>query len=277
VGKPPAVGTALAADTTCPLCTGPGGHVVEQSEDWRVVRVDDQGLPGFHRLICSDHVREWHALTSAQRLDIAEALARWESSLMAQWQADKFNLASFGNVVPHLHWHLMPRWRTDPWWPQPIWGPRQDRTHRLLGPASTSLAIDDWSTLGTACGAVRQAVFVEEQGVAAEDEWDELDSVCRHLLIANAQNPLATGRLRSLGDGRARIGRMAVLREWRGKGLGRIALEALVEEARRLQFKEIILHAQTHALGFYAQRGFEIRGPAFDECGMPHREMTLQL
>ncbi len=271
------MGTALAADTTCPLCTEPGGHVVEQANDWRVVRVDDHGLPGFHRLICSDHVQEWHALTSAQRLDISEALAQWESWLMARWQPDKFNLASFGNVVPHLHWHLMPRWRTDPWWPQPIWGPRQAATHRPLEPASTTLAIDDWSALGTGCAAIRQAVFVEEQGVAAEDEWDELDAVCRHLLITDAQGPLATGRLLSLGDGRARIGRMAVMRPHRKHGLGRIALEALVEEARRLEFREIILHAQTHALGFYGQCGFEAQGPEFDECGMPHREMTLRL
>jgi predicted GNAT family N-acyltransferase/diadenosine tetraphosphate (Ap4A) HIT family hydrolase len=251
--------------------------VVEQTTDWRVIRVEDQGLPGFHRLICSDHVQEWHGLTPAQRLDIAEALARWESSLVARWQPDKFNLASFGNVVPHLHWHLMPRWRTDPWWPQPIWGPRQAATQRLLEPASTRLSIDDWSALGTACAVVRQAVFVAEQGVAAEEEWDELDAVCRHLLIANAQGPLATGRLLSLGDSRARIGRMAVMRPHRKHGLGRIALEALVEEARRLEFKEIILHAQTHAIDFYRQCGFEARGPEFDECGMPHQEMRLEL
>ena len=139
------------------------------------------------------------------------------------------------------------------------------------------LQIDEWLSLKEPCAAVRQKVFVEEQNVAAEEEWDELDWACRHLLIANENAPMATGRLLSLGDGRARIGRMAVRKDHRGQGLGRIILQGLIAEARRLGFAEIILHAQTHALGFYARAGFATQGPEFDECRMPHREMVLRL
>lgn len=155
----------------------------------------------------------------------------------------------------------------------------------LLGPDEKScdpaspltLQLDEWLSLREPCAAVRQKVFVEEQNVAAEEEWDELDWACRHLLITNAIAPMATGRLLSLGDGRARIGRMAVLEEFRGHGLGRMVLQGLIAEARRLGFSEIILHAQTHALGFYARSGFAAQGPEFDECRITHREMVLRL
>lgn len=118
--------------------------------------------------------------------------------------------------------------------------------------------------------AVREPVFVVEQQVPIEEEWDELDPQCRHVIARDAQNrPIGTGRLTP----ERKIGRMAVLREWRGRGVGDALLEALLDLAREQGWPEVTLHAQTHALLFYARHGFEAFGDEFMEADIPHRAM----
>ena len=117
---------------------------------------------------------------------------------------------------------------------------------------------------------VRTGVFVVEQGVPAEIERDALDAVCRHAIARDAGGRvIATGRL--LPDGH--IGRMAVLREARGAGVGGAVLQALIAEAARRGLNEVALNAQTHALDFYLRHGFEPVGEVFMEAGIPHRAM----
>lgn len=121
---------------------------------------------------------------------------------------------------------------------------------------------------------VREAVFVVEQMVPASLEWDGSDAECIHALVSDADGTvIGTGRLAPDG----KIGRMAVLREYRGKGAGDAILVQLLSAARTAGFKRCYLHAQVHALGFYAKHGFEPHGPEFDEADIPHREMTLEL
>lgn len=122
--------------------------------------------------------------------------------------------------------------------------------------------------------AVRETVFVIEQQVPVEEEWDALDPQCLHLIARDATNrPIGTGRLTP----ERKIGRMAVLSEWRGRGVGAALLDALVDAARSRGWPEVTLHAQTHALGFYAAHGFEAYGEAFEEAGIPHRTMRRPL
>lgn len=122
--------------------------------------------------------------------------------------------------------------------------------------------------------AVREPVFIIEQQVPVEEEWDALDPQCLHLIARDAANrPIGTGRLTPEG----KIGRMAVLPEWRGRGVGAALLDALVEAARSRGWPEVRLHAQTHALGFYADHGFEAYGETFEEAGIPHRRMRRLL
>lgn len=122
--------------------------------------------------------------------------------------------------------------------------------------------------------AVREPVFVIEQQVPVEEEWDELDPLCLHVIARDAaQRPIGTGRLTP----ERKIGRMAVLAEWRGLGVGAALLEALVEAARSRGWPEVTLHAQTHALAFYAAQGFEAFGDTFMEAGIPHRKMRKRL
>ncbi|MFN7386959.1 MAG: GNAT family N-acetyltransferase, partial [Lysobacteraceae bacterium] len=118
--------------------------------------------------------------------------------------------------------------------------------------------------------AVREPVFVVEQQVPIDEEWDELDAKCRHVVARDAANrPIGTGRLTP----ERKIGRMAVLPEWRGKGVGGAILVALMDEARAMGWPGVTLNAQTHAMPFYASHGFEAFGDEFMEAGIPHRTM----
>ncbi|ODS62403.1 MAG: GNAT family N-acetyltransferase [Arenimonas sp. SCN 70-307] len=118
--------------------------------------------------------------------------------------------------------------------------------------------------------AVRETVFILEQKVPEEEEWDDLDPRCHHVLARDeAGRPVGTGRLTP----EHKIGRMAVLREWRDKGVGSALLVALVDKARSLGWTEVKLNAQVSALDFYARHGFEPYGPRFMEAGIEHQAM----
>ena len=137
-----------------------------------------------------------------------------------------------------------------------------------------SLRLGSWDELRDSASAVRQAVFVREQGIPQSLEWDEADSNCLHAVILDEGNrPVATGRL--LPDGH--IGRMAVLAECRRTGLGGQVLQALIEAARQRGHLCVALSAQVHALSFYRRHGFVAEGPIYDDVGIPHQDMTKPL
>jgi predicted GNAT family N-acyltransferase len=132
----------------------------------------------------------------------------------------------------------------------------------------------DWSTERNVLSNIRRLVFIVEQNVPQEEEWDGQDDDSWHFLaLDNADAPIGTARL--LPDGQ--IGRMSVLEEFRGTGVGRVLLEAAVDKARHLGFDQVFLHAQTHALNFYAKAGFVAEGDEFDEAGIPHQAMRMVL
>ncbi|MGH8029452.1 MAG: GNAT family N-acetyltransferase, partial [Arenimonas sp.] len=122
--------------------------------------------------------------------------------------------------------------------------------------------------------AVREPVFVIEQNVPIELEWDALDPHCHHVIARDVERkPVGTGRLTP----EHKIGRLAVLREWRGRGVGDALLQALIDQARRLGWPEVALHAQVDAIGFYLKWGFEPYGDEFYEAGIRHQSMKLSL
>lgn len=132
----------------------------------------------------------------------------------------------------------------------------------------------DWEQLGPLAGPIRQAVFVGEQGVPAEMEWDRWDALSHHA-VARGPDGRAMGTGRLLPDGR--IGRMAVLKEWRGKGVGTLLLLHLMEAARKRGIEQIALHAQISAEPFYRRFDFVPNGDEFIEAGIPHVLMTRRL
>lgn len=137
----------------------------------------------------------------------------------------------------------------------------------------SKLILGDWATCAEMATPIRFKVFVDEQRVPAKEELDELDPVSLHAVITLDEKPIATGRL--CPDGR--IGRMAVLQEFRGEGFGGLLLSALIEAARDQGHQEVFLHAQCQALGFYESLGFVAKGPVFSEAGIDHRLMRLSL
>jgi predicted GNAT family N-acyltransferase len=140
--------------------------------------------------------------------------------------------------------------------------------------ARVSIRILPWQSACAEAQRVRETVFVVEQGVPPEIELDEWDERCDHALAYDAGGRvIGTGRL--LPDGH--VGRMAVLREARGQGVGARLLEALIERARSRGMERVVLNAQTHAVPFYARFGFAVEGATFMEAGIPHVTMAREL
>jgi diadenosine tetraphosphate (Ap4A) HIT family hydrolase len=106
----------------CELCDNLGGILLWESHDCRVVRVEDADYPGFCRVIWNAHVREMTDLSSDQRRSIMDIVFGVEQVIRELFSPYKINLASFGNMTPHLHWHVIPRWSDDLHFPEPIWG-----------------------------------------------------------------------------------------------------------------------------------------------------------
>jgi diadenosine tetraphosphate (Ap4A) HIT family hydrolase len=115
----------------CLLCHETGGQLLWQDELCRLVLVDDADYPGFCRVVWARHVAEMTDLVAAERRHLMAVVFAAESALRAVARPDKVNLASFGNRVPHLHWHIVPRWRDDRHFPEPVWGaPLRDAPKR---------------------------------------------------------------------------------------------------------------------------------------------------
>lgn len=136
-----------------------------------------------------------------------------------------------------------------------------------------TILLADWPAVRDEASSIRFLVFVEEQKVPAELELDAWDPQCLHALARDASGAaVATGRL--LPDGH--IGRMAVLPEARSRGAGSLVLRALMTAARERGHAEVVLSAQTHAMGFYERHGYLAEGEEYDDCGIPHVDMRCR-
>ncbi|HEX3141641.1 MAG TPA: HIT family protein [Rhizobacter sp.] len=116
----------------CPLCEDAGGLLLWTQGDWRVVRVLDEQFPAYYRVIAQRHLAEFSQLLSAERHRCMELVCAIERVLVERLQPTKVNLAALGNMVPHLHWHVIARFEWDSHFPQPIWGTKQ----REVAPAA---------------------------------------------------------------------------------------------------------------------------------------------
>ena len=132
----------------------------------------------------------------------------------------------------------------------------------------------DWEKDKSVLLELRKQVFIVEQSVPPEEEFDGLDDTSHHWLVQDAEaQPIGTGRLLDTGQ----IGRMAVLDQYRGGGIGAAILSAAVEKARTLGFDQVFLNAQVHAIGFYEKAGFIETGSRFNEAGIQHQKMIQAL
>ena len=146
------------------------------------------------------------------------------------------------------------------------------------GEAMVDVRVGSWSLLELHARAIRTEVFIAEQKIPLEMEWDDADASAVHAVALNRFGlPLATGRLLQDAPGVARIGRMAAIQALRGSGVGRAVLDALMQAAAARGDREVRLHAQTSAQGFYARAGFVAAGAVFEEAGIAHIEMARPL
>jgi predicted GNAT family N-acyltransferase len=147
-------------------------------------------------------------------------------------------------------------------------------SRQKISEAGVSVIDANWLQDYTAISDIRHAVFVQEQGIPEHLEWDGQDADSSHVLaLLDDRRAVATGRLQPDG----RLGRMAVLGQWRGQGIGRAILERLLQQARRQRLAAVYLHAQTEAAGFYSKAGFSRRGESFPEAGIQHVIMVREL
>lgn len=140
--------------------------------------------------------------------------------------------------------------------------------------AGVAVRVARWPEERDTLARIRERVFVEEQGVPPALEWDTHDARATHL-VARGPAGEAIGTARLLPSGQ--IGRMAVLAEWRGRGVGDRLLDEVIAIARMQGFSSVFLNAQVQVRGFYARHGFRAVGPAFEEAGIPHVRMVLGL
>lgn len=150
-------------------------------------------------------------------------------------------------------------------------------TYQTL-PGSLHIDTVDWAHYQITLSNIRKTVFIEEQNVPEDLEWDGLDNTAVHILaqlkIDNQYHPAGTARILIKGN-IAHIGRMAVLAQWRGYGIGQKLLHSAIAECRKRNIEKIMLNAQTYVLNFYQQAGFKVSSDEFMDAGIAHNEMTL--
>ncbi|KLN96248.1 GNAT family N-acetyltransferase [Moellerella wisconsensis] len=124
---------------------------------------------------------------------------------------------------------------------------------------------------------LRHAVFSDEQGFPAEIDVDQYDDTAVHVVLFDNNNPIAVLRAMDLQDGRLKIGRVAVLAEYRGKGVGRMLMDFIANYARNNHFNQLVLSAQCSAKAFYDRLGYQAEGDIYSEEGVDHIKMYLKL
>ena len=128
-----------------------------------------------------------------------------------------------------------------------------------------------WQEYKRELSAVRRVVFINEQQVPEELEWDEFDDSCHHVLVTDSANrPVGAGRIKSDGH----IGRMAVLKDCREQGIGSAILAVMLEYAEQQHIPRVFLHAQHTAIPFYEKHGFMVCSARFMDAGIPHKSMS---
>ncbi len=130
-----------------------------------------------------------------------------------------------------------------------------------------------WDELQNDAKLIREQVFIQEQHIPVEEEWDAQDAVALHFVVYDQNQPIATARLLQNNS----IGRVAVLKSHRGLGIGKLLMQAIIEQAKSEQREFLKLSSQVYAIQFYAGLGFQVQGDEYLDCGIAHIDMYLKL
>jgi len=132
---------------------------------------------------------------------------------------------------------------------------------------------DDWEQLEKDAKYIREQVFIQEQGITPEDEWDDFDAIAVHFMVYDKEQPITTARLLPQHS----VGRVAVLMPYRKQGIGKILMQHIIDYARNQKLPYLKLSAQTYVTAFYEALGFNVQGEVYQDCGIPHIDMILAL
>ncbi|MEQ1310237.1 GNAT family N-acetyltransferase [Acinetobacter sp. XH1639] len=130
-----------------------------------------------------------------------------------------------------------------------------------------------WDQLQQDAKLIRTQVFICEQGITEADEWDDQDVISQHFVIYDQDQPIATARLLQNHS----VGRVAVVKAYRGQGIGQMIMLEIISYAQKQHLSVLTLSSQVHAISFYEKLGFTVQGNSYDECGISHIEMTMNL
>lgn len=143
----------------------------------------------------------------------------------------------------------------------------------MLDNHNLKIVSGSWDELAQDARVIREAVFIQEQQIAPEDELDAEDAISTHFVAYLQDQPVATARLLKNHS----IGRVAVLQSARGTGIGQNIMQAVIDQAKTEQREFLKLSSQVHAIGFYQNLGFDVQGEEYLDCGIPHIDMYLSL
>ena len=130
-----------------------------------------------------------------------------------------------------------------------------------------------WDQLQQDAKLIRTQVFICEQGITEADEWDDQDVISQHFVIYDQDQPIATARLLQNHS----VGRVAVVKAYRGQGIGQMIMLEIISYAQKQRLSVLTLSSQVHAISFYEKLGFTVQGNSYDEFGISHIEMTMNL
>ncbi|MBJ9722666.1 GNAT family N-acetyltransferase [Acinetobacter calcoaceticus] len=130
-----------------------------------------------------------------------------------------------------------------------------------------------WEQLEKDAKYIREQVFIQEQGIAPEDEWDDLDATVLHFIVYDNEQSIATALLLPQHS----VGRVAVLVPYGKQGVGKILMQHIIDYARHQKLPYLKLSAQTYVIAFYEALGFHVQGEVYEDCGIPHIDMILEL
>lgn len=136
-----------------------------------------------------------------------------------------------------------------------------------------TICTGSWDELQNDAKLIREQVFIQEQNIPVTEEWDAEDAVSLHVVVYDQDQPIATARLLQNNS----IGRVAVLKSYRGQGTGKLLMQQIIQQAKHEQREFLKLSSQVHAIQFYAGLGFTVQGEEYLDCGIPHIDMYLKL
>lgn len=131
----------------------------------------------------------------------------------------------------------------------------------------------NWNELQHDAQLIRRSVFIQEQNISENDEWDDQDAISLHFVVYDQNQAIATARLLQNNS----IGRVAVLKQYRGKSIGQLLMQHIIQVASEQKREYLKLSAQSYVVGFYENLGFEVKGEEYLDCGIPHIDMWLSL